>query len=224
MDLEAKGGYVSGLGTCRRYRDDVGGSIGCVGFKLRKIALVSWFGLGGGGKNCRRQQGRIAICRLPEPVNFSYARNVVHQDIGKGIKREFSIARTPQQNGVAERRNRTLIEAARTMYSVVSKAMRVFNKRTRIVEETLNIRFLENTPNVIGNGPDWLFDVDSLTISMNYVPVFAGKQTNGIAGTRDYIVTEDSEEKPTEMDENGASDKDGKDDQTTRVPLKGVYS
>ncbi|GJW86845.1 ribonuclease H-like domain-containing protein [Tanacetum coccineum] len=33
----------------------------------------------------------------------------------KDIKREFSIARTPQQNGVAERRNRTLIEAARTM-------------------------------------------------------------------------------------------------------------
>ncbi|GJT08125.1 putative ribonuclease H-like domain-containing protein [Tanacetum coccineum] len=33
----------------------------------------------------------------------------------KGIKREFSIARTPQQNGIAERRNRTLIEAARTM-------------------------------------------------------------------------------------------------------------
>ncbi|GKB18038.1 ribonuclease H-like domain-containing protein, partial [Tanacetum coccineum] len=32
-----------------------------------------------------------------------------------GIKREFSVARTPQQNGVAERRNRTLIEAARTM-------------------------------------------------------------------------------------------------------------
>ncbi|GKA23678.1 ribonuclease H-like domain-containing protein [Tanacetum coccineum] len=31
------------------------------------------------------------------------------------IKREFSIARTPQQNGVAKRRNRTLIEAARTM-------------------------------------------------------------------------------------------------------------
>ncbi|GJU53586.1 ribonuclease H-like domain-containing protein [Tanacetum coccineum] len=33
----------------------------------------------------------------------------------KGIKREFSIARTPQQNGVAKRKNRTLIEAARTM-------------------------------------------------------------------------------------------------------------
>ncbi|GJY03941.1 putative ribonuclease H-like domain-containing protein [Tanacetum coccineum] len=33
----------------------------------------------------------------------------------KGIRREYSIARTPQQNGVAERRNRTLIEAARTI-------------------------------------------------------------------------------------------------------------
>ncbi|GJU45828.1 reverse transcriptase domain-containing protein [Tanacetum coccineum] len=33
----------------------------------------------------------------------------------KGIKREYSVARTPQQNGVAERKNMTLIEAARTM-------------------------------------------------------------------------------------------------------------
>ncbi|GJV97266.1 ribonuclease H-like domain-containing protein [Tanacetum coccineum] len=150
----------------------------------------------------------------------------------KGIKREFSVARTPQQNGVTERRNRTLIEAKRTMlvdsklpitfwdevvnidcyvlnrvlvikphtktpyelirgrtplidfmkpfgcpvtilntrdnldkfdrkanegffvgYFVVSKAMRVFNKRTRIVEETLNIRFIKNAPNVKGNRP-----------------------------------------------------------------------
>ncbi|GKA35335.1 retrovirus-related pol polyprotein from transposon TNT 1-94 [Tanacetum coccineum] len=219
----------------------------------------------------------------------------------KGIKREFSVSRTPQQNGVAERRNRTLIEAARTMlvdsklpttfwveavntvcyvlkrvlvikphtktpyelicgttplidfmksfgcpvtilntrdhlgkfdgkadegffvgYSVVSKAMRVFNKRTRIVEETLNIRFLKNTLNVTGNGPDWLFDVDSLTISMNYVPVVAGNQTNGIAGTKDNIVTghkdseEDSGMKPTEVDISGALDKDGEDDQATR--------
>ncbi|GKC34012.1 ribonuclease H-like domain-containing protein [Tanacetum coccineum] len=33
----------------------------------------------------------------------------------KGIKKEFSVAMTPQQNGVAERKNRTLKEAARTM-------------------------------------------------------------------------------------------------------------
>nr|GFA97323.1 putative ribonuclease H-like domain-containing protein [Tanacetum cinerariifolium] len=33
----------------------------------------------------------------------------------KGIKRDYSNARTPQQNRVAERKNRTLIEAARSM-------------------------------------------------------------------------------------------------------------
>nr|GEW06107.1 putative ribonuclease H-like domain-containing protein [Tanacetum cinerariifolium] len=33
----------------------------------------------------------------------------------KGIKREFSVPRTPQQNGIAKRKNRTLIDAARTM-------------------------------------------------------------------------------------------------------------
>ncbi|GJT42552.1 retrovirus-related pol polyprotein from transposon TNT 1-94 [Tanacetum coccineum] len=96
-------------------------------------------------------------------------------------------------------------------YSIVSKAMRIFNKRTRIVEETLNIIFLENTPNVTRNGPDWLFDVDSLTISINYVPVVAGNQTND-----PKVSKEDAEEKPTEMEENGALDKDGKDDQATR--------
>src|SRR4030095_11128474 len=34
-----------------------------------------------------------------------------------GITQQFSAARTPQQNGVVERRNRTLMEAARTMLS-----------------------------------------------------------------------------------------------------------
>ncbi|GJS00923.1 putative ribonuclease H-like domain-containing protein [Tanacetum coccineum] len=180
----------------------------------------------------------------------------------KGIKREFNVTRTPQQNGVAERKNRTLIVAARTMladsklpttlwaeavnidcyvqnrvlvikphnktpyklflgrkpalsfmrpfgcpvtilntldhlgkfdgkaderffvgYSVNNKAFRVFNSRTRIVEETLHITFLENKSNVVGSGPDWLFDIDALTKSMNYEPV-VGNQSNGIAGTK----------------------------------------
>ncbi|GJU65810.1 putative ribonuclease H-like domain-containing protein [Tanacetum coccineum] len=170
----------------------------------------------------------------------------------KGIKREFSVARTPQQNGVAERRNRTLIEAARTMladsklpttfwaevvntacyvqnrvlvvkphnktpyelfrgrtpalsfmrpfgchvtilntldylgkfdcksddgffigYSLNSKAFRVYNIRTWKVEENLHIRFLEDKPIITGDGPKWLFDIDILTKSMNYVPVVA---------------------------------------------------
>ncbi|GJY14321.1 retrovirus-related pol polyprotein from transposon TNT 1-94 [Tanacetum coccineum] len=168
----------------------------------------------------------------------------------KGILRQFSVAKTPQQNGVAKRINRTLIEAARTMladsklpttfwakavntacyvqnrvlvvkphnktpyelfhgrtptlsfmrpfgclvtifntidhlgkfngkadegffvgYSLNSKAFRVFNSRTRIVEENLHIRFSESTPNVVGSGPDWLFDIDALTRIMNYEPI-----------------------------------------------------
>ncbi|GJU03276.1 ribonuclease H-like domain-containing protein [Tanacetum coccineum] len=181
----------------------------------------------------------------------------------KGIKREFSVARTPQQNRVAERKIRTLIEAARTMladsklpttfwaeavntacyvqnrvlvtkphnktpyelflgrkpalgfmrpfgcpvtilniidhlgkfdgkadeglfvrYSINSKAFRVFNSRTRIVEENLHVQFSENTPNIVGSGPNWLFDIDALTKSMNYKPVVAINQSNGNAGTK----------------------------------------
>nr|GEZ93341.1 retrovirus-related Pol polyprotein from transposon TNT 1-94 [Tanacetum cinerariifolium] len=182
----------------------------------------------------------------------------------KGIKREFSVPRTPQQNSIAERKNRTLIEAARTLladslllipfwavavntacyvqnrvlvtkphnktpyellhgrlpsigfmrpfgcpiiilnildhlgkfqgkvdegflvgYSVCSKAFRVFNSRTRIVQETLHVNFMENKPNVVGFGPAWLFDIDSLTRTMNYHPVIAENQTNSHAGFQD---------------------------------------
>nr|GEX54753.1 hypothetical protein [Tanacetum cinerariifolium] len=133
----------------------------------------------------------------------------------QGIKREFSVARTPQHNGVAERKNKTLIEAARTMladsklptsfwaeavnttcyvqnkfdgmadegffvgYSVNSKAIRVFNSRTKIVKETLHITFLENKPNIAGSGPTWLCDIDTLNKSINFKPVVTGNQSNG---------------------------------------------
>nr|GEW01917.1 retrovirus-related Pol polyprotein from transposon TNT 1-94 [Tanacetum cinerariifolium] len=179
----------------------------------------------------------------------------------KGIKREFSVARTPQQNIVAKKKNSTLIEAARTMladsllpttfwakavntacyvhnrvlvtkphkktpyelligrspnldfmrpfgcpvtilntlnhlgkfkrkadegflvgYSVNSKAFRVFNSRTKKVEEIMHIRFLENKSNVARRGPKWLFDIDSQTKSMNYESVTVGNQTNDDAG------------------------------------------
>nr|GEV40835.1 retrovirus-related Pol polyprotein from transposon TNT 1-94 [Tanacetum cinerariifolium] len=181
----------------------------------------------------------------------------------KGILRQFSVARTPQKNRVAERRNRTLLEAARTMlaasklpttfwteavniacyvqnrvlvvkphnktlyelfhgrtpplsflrpfgcpiiifntidhlgkfdgmadegffvgYFLNSKAFRVFNSKTRIVEENLHIRFSESTPNVVGSGLDWIFDIDALTRTMNYEPIVVGTQSNGFAGTK----------------------------------------
>ncbi|GJR22571.1 putative ribonuclease H-like domain-containing protein [Tanacetum coccineum] len=194
-------------------------------------------------------------------------------DREKGIKREYSVARTPQQNGVAERKNRTLIEAARIMladsklpttfwaeavsiacyvqnrvlvvkphnktpyelfrgfklalsfmrpfgchvtilntldslgkfdgksdegffvgYSLSSKAFRVYNTRTRRVEENLHIGFLENKPMIEGNGPKWLFDIDSLTQSMNYVPVTAGTFSNESARTQGEFSAGTSEE------------------------------
>ncbi|GJZ86618.1 putative ribonuclease H-like domain-containing protein [Tanacetum coccineum] len=199
---------------------------------------------------------KVKIIRSDNGTEF---KNKVMDDFcrEKGIKREYSVARTPQQNGVAERRNRTLIEAARTMladsklpttfwaeavitacyvqnrvlvvkphnktpyelfrrfkpalsfmrpfgchvtiintlenlskfdgksnegffvgYSLSSKAFRVYNIRTRRVEENLHVRFLENKPMIEGNGLKWLFDIDSLTQSMNFVPVVAGTISN----------------------------------------------
>ncbi|GJV50125.1 putative ribonuclease H-like domain-containing protein [Tanacetum coccineum] len=65
-----------------------------------------------------------------------------------------------------------------------SKAFRVLNSRTRIVEENLHIRFNESTPNIVGSGPARLFDIDALTRTMNYEHIVAGTQSNGFAGTK----------------------------------------
>nr|GEZ55022.1 uncharacterized mitochondrial protein AtMg00810-like [Tanacetum cinerariifolium] len=70
-------------------------------------------------------------------------------------------------------------------YSVYSKAFRVFNSRIRIVQETLHVNFMENKSNVAGSGPTWLFDIDSLSQTMNYHPVLAENQTNSNAGFQD---------------------------------------
>ncbi|GKA42708.1 ribonuclease H-like domain-containing protein, partial [Tanacetum coccineum] len=210
----------------------------------------------------------------------------------KGIMREFSVARTPQQNGIAKRKNMTLIEAARTMladsklpttfwaeavntacyvqnmvlvikphnktpyklflgrkptlsfmrpfgchvtilntldhlgkfngksddgffveYSINSKAFRVFNTRTIFVEENLHTNFLENKPNVIGTRPNWMFDIDTLTMSMNYQPVFAGNQTNGNAGPKssEYEFVDDAGKKNEVQDPAKEGNKNGQE-------------
>nr|GEU82805.1 ribonuclease H-like domain-containing protein [Tanacetum cinerariifolium] len=69
-------------------------------------------------------------------------------------------------------------------YSLNSKAFRVFNSRTRIVEENLHIRFSESTPNIVDSVPDWIFDIDALTRTMNYEPIVAGTQSNSFIGTK----------------------------------------
>nr|GFB72756.1 hypothetical protein [Tanacetum cinerariifolium] len=44
---------------------------------------------------------------------------------------------------------------------------------------------MENKPNVAGSSPAWLFDIDSLTRTINYHPVVAENQTNSNAGFQD---------------------------------------
>nr|GEY15935.1 ribonuclease H-like domain-containing protein [Tanacetum cinerariifolium] len=81
-------------------------------------------------------------------------------------------------------------------YFVTSKTYRVFNTKTKKVKENLIVRFLENKPNIAGTGPNWIFDIDSLTNSMNYILVSVGNQidknagpqdTNGNASTQDNV-------------------------------------
>nr|GEW93645.1 retrovirus-related Pol polyprotein from transposon TNT 1-94 [Tanacetum cinerariifolium] len=67
-------------------------------------------------------------------------------------------------------------------YSLSSKAFKLFNKRTKKVEENLHVDFLENKLIEKGAGPNWLFDIDTLTNSMNYVPVVvAGTSSTNIS-------------------------------------------
>ncbi|GJZ61792.1 putative ribonuclease H-like domain-containing protein [Tanacetum coccineum] len=135
---------------------------------------------------------KVKIIRSDNGTEF---KNKVMDDFcrEKGIKREYSVARTPQQNGVAKKAEMTLLGGCKfdgksdegffVGYSLSSKAFRVYNTRTKRVEENLHIGFLENKPMIEGTGLKWLFDIDSLTQSMNYVPVTAGTISNDSAGT-----------------------------------------
>ncbi|GJU95252.1 hypothetical protein Tco_1320008 [Tanacetum coccineum] len=50
----------------------------------------------------------------------------------------------------------------------------------RKVEENLHIRFLEDKPIIVGDGPKWLFDIDVLTKPINYVPIIIGTNSNDL--------------------------------------------
>ncbi|GJU19484.1 putative ribonuclease H-like domain-containing protein [Tanacetum coccineum] len=129
---------------------------------------------------------KVKIIRSDNGTEF---KNKVLDDfcIEKSIKR-IKCSQAPQQKVVAERKNRPIEALEQNSlgkfdgksdegffvgYSLSSKAFRVYNTRTRRVEENLHIGFLENKPMIERNGPKWLFNIDSLTQSMNYVPVTA---------------------------------------------------
>nr|GEV25010.1 putative ribonuclease H-like domain-containing protein [Tanacetum cinerariifolium] len=80
-----------------------------------------------------------------------------------------------------------LVLLVRRESNIKPLAFRVFNSGTRIAQETLYINFLENNPNVVGIELKWMFDIDTLTMSMNYQPVVAGNQPNDNAGIKENL-------------------------------------
>ncbi|GJR29594.1 retrovirus-related pol polyprotein from transposon TNT 1-94 [Tanacetum coccineum] len=105
-------------------------------------------------------------------------------------------------------------------YSLNSKAFRVLNSRTRILEENLHIRFSESTPIVIGTGPNWLFDIDALTRTIKYEPIVAGTQSNGFADTK---ASDNSDPKSSQDDGSKPLSDDGKKvDDDSRKDSEGI--
>nr|GEY30751.1 hypothetical protein [Tanacetum cinerariifolium] len=91
----------------------------------------------------RGLQAQVRVVRTDKGTEF--LNQTLHAFFAaEGILHQMSVARTPEQNDVVKRRNRTLIEAARTMLSAAkSRAYRVFNKRTRVIVETIHVNFDE---------------------------------------------------------------------------------
>nr|GEU44278.1 retrovirus-related Pol polyprotein from transposon TNT 1-94 [Tanacetum cinerariifolium] len=87
-----------------------------------------------------------------------------------GISHQTSVACTPQQNGIVERRNWTLVEVARKLnakayigifvgYEPAKKAFRIYYKRARKIIETIHVTFNELTAMTFeqfSSGPDLL--------------------------------------------------------------------
>nr|GEU90062.1 hypothetical protein [Tanacetum cinerariifolium] len=137
---------------------------------------------------------RVKVIRCDNGTEFKNKEMNQFYEV-KGIMRRYSVARTPQQNKVAKRRNKTLIKAARTMLadSKLPPAIRflkpfgcpvtIFNtidhlgKFNRKADEGFFVGYLLNS-----SGPNCLFDIDALTKTMNYKPVVV--QSNDFSSTK----------------------------------------
>ncbi|GJX26129.1 retrovirus-related pol polyprotein from transposon TNT 1-94, partial [Tanacetum coccineum] len=125
----------------------------------------------------------------------------------EGIEHQTSTPRTPEQNGVVERRNRTLVEAARTMLSAsklplffwaeaIATACYTQNRSIIIPthEKTAYHIINDRKPSIkhlhiFGCTCYLTRDIDVLTKSMNYVPVVAGTNSNDSIGTEESVGT-----------------------------------
>ncbi|GKB48298.1 ribonuclease H-like domain-containing protein, partial [Tanacetum coccineum] len=162
--------------------------------------FVSFGGDPKGGRNTGK--GKISIDLKVKVIRCDngteFKNKVMNQFCEmKGIKREFSVARTPQQNRVAERKNRTLIEAARTMLAD-SKLPTTFwakavNTACYVQNRVLVIKPHNKTPYelFLGRKPALSFMRPfgcpvTILNTLDHL-VVAGNQTNGNAGTKENI-------------------------------------
>nr|GEX46216.1 putative ribonuclease H-like domain-containing protein [Tanacetum cinerariifolium] len=93
--------------------------------------------------------------------------------------------------------------------TIEEKAQRRAELKAR---RTLHINFLENQPNVAGSGPTWLFDIDTLTQSMNYqlVNTDADAAFDVKANESEVHVSPSSSVKPNKHDEKATREAKGK--------------
>nr|GEW01476.1 uncharacterized mitochondrial protein AtMg00810-like [Tanacetum cinerariifolium] len=120
-------------------------------------------------------------------------------------------------------------------YSINSKAFRVFNSRTRIVQETLHVNFLENKPNIAGNqsNPSASFQDEfdakkaGEEVNQQYVlfPIWSSGSTNPQNNDEDAAFDEkEHDAKKPESEVNvspSSSAESGKQDDMTKKKAKG---
>ena len=90
-----------------------------------------------------RSKWKVATIRSDNGTEF---RNSSMREFceSKGISQTFSAPRTPQQNGVVERKNKTLIEAARTMLEDSKLPTYLWAEAINIACFTQNISIFKN--------------------------------------------------------------------------------
>nr|GFC21575.1 integrase, catalytic region, zinc finger, CCHC-type, peptidase aspartic, catalytic [Tanacetum cinerariifolium] len=102
----------------------------------------------------RGLQAQVRVVRTDKGTKF--LNQTLHAYFAaEGIQHQTSVARTPEQNDVVERKNRTLRwgnldkmkekgdECIFVGYSNQSRAYKVFNKRTRVIMESIHVNFDE---------------------------------------------------------------------------------
>ncbi|GJS11823.1 putative ribonuclease H-like domain-containing protein [Tanacetum coccineum] len=152
---------------------------------------------------------RVKIIRSDNGTEFKN-RDMLEFCGNKGIKQEYSNARTPQQNGillvVAWQVDGKSAEGFFSWLLIIAKPIGciiLVTKRVGVISACVN--FLEDKPNVKGVGYRWMFDIDYLTDSMNYIPVSLENQTNPHAGTSEVTNSAGTSQTPSS---NASQEKD----------------